>query len=112
MSQNPKHCLLLDLKDDPEIIAKYDEYHKAVWPEIRKSIRDSGISNMEIFRAGNRLVMIIETEKDFTFERKTKMDAENDKVQEWETLMSNFQQRLPFAKDGEKWVLAEKVFEL
>ncbi|OYX85880.1 MAG: hypothetical protein B7Y83_03325 [Flavobacteriales bacterium 32-34-25] len=40
------------------------------------------------------------------------MDANNPKVQEWEELMWKFQQALPFAKSGEKWMLMEKIFEL
>ena len=41
-----------------------------------------------------------------------KMDAENPKVQEWENLMWNFQQALPWAAPGEKWTLCEKVYKL
>ena len=106
-----RHCLTLDLKDDAQAIAAYDEYHRNVWPEIQKSLGDSGINSMQIYRAANRLFMIIEVTDEFSFERKSKMDNSNLKVQEWETLMSNYQQRLPFAKPGEKWVLMEKVFQ-
>ena len=106
-----RHCLTLDLKDDAKAIAAYDEYHRNVWPEIQKSLGDSGIDSMQIYRAANRLFMIIEVTDDFSFERKSKMDNSNPKVQQWETLMSNYQQRLPFAKPGEKWVLMEKVFQ-
>lgn len=106
-----RHCLTLDLKNDPKAIAAYDDYHRNVWPEIQKSLGDSGIKSMQIYRAANRLFMIIEVADDFSFERKRKMDNSNAKVQEWETLMSNYQQPLPFAKPGEKWVLMEKVFQ-
>ena len=44
----PRYCLTLDLKNDPQLIKEYEEYHQAVWPEIIASIKDSGISNMEI----------------------------------------------------------------
>jgi L-rhamnose mutarotase len=33
-------------------------------------------------------------------------------VQEWEKLMWKYQQALPSAKLGEKWILMEKIFEL
>lgn len=56
--------------------------------------------------------MIIETSDDFSFEKKAQMDASNLKVQEWEELMDTYQQRLPFSKDGEKWVLMERFFKL
>ena len=36
------------------------DYHKNIWPEISKSLKDSGIINAEIYNTGNRLFMIIE----------------------------------------------------
>lgn len=107
-----RYCLTLDLKDDPHLIKKYIEYHKNVWPEIEKSLKDSGIDSMQIYHVATRLFMIIETYDDFTFEKKRQMDNANIKVVEWETLMENFQQKVPFAKKGEKWVMLQKVYEL
>jgi len=108
----PKYCLTLDLKDDPALIADYEKYHTAVWPEILKSITDSGITNMEIYRVDTRLFMIMETDETFSFDRKAKMDSENGMVQEWETLMWNYQQPLKNAGKGEKWILMNKIFQL
>ena len=105
-------CLALDLKNDPQLIAEYEEYHKQVWPEILASIQDAGITNMEIYRIGNRLFMIMQTNDDFSFEKKSAMDASNKKVQQWEELMWKYQQPLPFAKPGEKWILMNKIFHL
>lgn len=107
-----KHCLALDLKDDPQLIAEYEAYHKQVWPEIIKSIKDSGIEVLDIYRTGNRMFMIIEANDDFSLEKKAAMDASNNKVQAWEKLMWKFQQALPWAKTGEKWILMDKIFEL
>lgn len=107
-----KFCLALDLKDDPKLIAEYKTYHENVWPEIIKSIKDSGIKVLDIYSTGNRLFMIIEADENISFERKSEMDAKNAKVQEWEELMWKFQQAIPWAKPGEKWVLMEKIFEL
>ena len=107
-----RYCLALDLKDDAALIAEYEEYHRKVWPEILKSIKDAGIEQMEIYRTGNRLFMIMETNESFNFGKKAKADAANEKVQEWEKLMWKYQQALPFAKPGEKWVLMEKIFSL
>ena len=107
-----KHCLTLDLKNDPDLIAEYIRFHENVWPEIQKSIKDSGIKNLEIYNIGDRLFMIIEADDAFSFEKKSKLDAENPKVQEWEKLMWTFQKPLPQAKPGEKWILMNKIFEL
>jgi L-rhamnose mutarotase len=108
----PKYCLTLDLKDDPALVAEYEKYHTAIWPEIHESIIGSGITNMEIYRYDTRLFMIMETDENFNFETKAKMDAANPKVQEWENLMWNYQQPLKKALKGEKWVLMNKIFEL
>ncbi|HRH51611.1 MAG TPA: L-rhamnose mutarotase [Panacibacter sp.] len=107
-----KYCLALDLKDDPQLIAEYEQYHKQVSTEILKSITGSGITAMEIYRAGNRLFMIMQTTDDFSFETKAAMDAANSTVQEWEQFVWKFQQPLPFAKPGEKWVLMDQIFSL
>jgi L-rhamnose mutarotase len=107
-----RHCLALDLKDDPGLIAEYEEHHRNVWPEILESIRRSGILSMEIWRTGNRLFMVMETTDDFSFERKAETDVADPKVQEWEALMWTYQQALPGAKPGEKWRLMERVFSL
>ncbi|WP_026767895.1 L-rhamnose mutarotase [Asinibacterium sp. OR53] len=107
-----RYCLALDLVDDPALIAEYEAYHQAVWPEIKASILDSGITNMEIYRLGNRLFMIMDTTDLFSFDAKSEMDRNNPKVQEWEQLMWKYQQALPQAKPGEKWLLMNKIFQL
>jgi len=109
-----KYCLAVDLKDDPKLIAEYENWHKNenAWPEITKSITDSGINKMEIYRTGNRLFMIMETDDGFSFEHKAIIDSSNEKVQEWEKLMWKFQQPLPWAKKDEKWILMDKIFQL
>ena len=107
-----RYCLALDLKNDAALIAEYEAYHRTVWPEIIQSIRGAGIEQMEIYRTGNRLFMIMEVNDDFSFEKKAMTDAVNDKVQQWEQLMWNYQQGLPGSKPGEKWVLMEKIFSI
>ena len=107
-----RYCLALDLKDDELLISEYEEHHRHVWPEIVASIKDSGIEQMEIYRTANRLFMIMETNDNFSFEKKGTADAANEKVQQWEQLMWKYQQALPSAKQGEKWVLMEKIFEI
>ena len=106
-----RHCLALDLKEDEALISQYEAYHKDVWPEVLQSLQDSGIQQMQIYRVGNRLFMIIEVNDSFSFEQKAQMDSDNPKVQEWEVLMWEYQKALPMARPGEKWLPMEKIFE-
>jgi len=107
-------CMACDLKNDPELIKEYKEYHAAgnAWPEITNSIKSAGIEDMQIFLIGNRLFMIMEVNDAFDPELKAKMDASNPKVQEWEDLMMNYQQLLPFPGIKNKWIEMEKIFSL
>ena len=109
---NRRFCLALDLKDDPELIAEYERYHEHVWSEIIASIKTSGIEDMEIYRVGTRMFMIMEVNEKFSFAEKSKLDQSNPKVAEWEALMWKFQQSLPQAKPGEKWLPMTRIFKL
>lgn len=112
--ETKRYCFSCDLKDDPKLIEEYKTYHKAdtIWPEITKSIKDAGIVDMQIYVTGNRMFMIMEVDETFSFERKAEMDANNPKVQEWEALMWNYQQGLPWANKGEKWIALDSIFKL
>src|SRR6476660_1358471 len=107
-----RYCLALDLKNDAALIAEYEGHHRKVWPEIMASIKEAVIDQIELYRSGNRLVMIMEVNDNFSFEKKAKADAANEKVQQWEKLMWKYQQALPTARVGEKWILMEKIFEI
>ena len=50
--------------------------------------------------------------RDFSFDKKSIADAANPTVQRWEELMWQYQQALPSAKPGEKWLLMDKIFDL
>jgi len=104
-------CLACDLINDEELINAYIKQHNNVWPEIVSNINESGIINMEIYNIGNRLFMIMEVDESFTLDEKAKKDANNKRVQEWESLMWKYQQQLPWASKGEKWVLLNKIFD-
>ncbi|WP_300600069.1 L-rhamnose mutarotase [Niabella sp.] len=109
-----RFCLTLDLKNDPELIRQYEAYHRAdqVWPEIIGGIRSCGIYTMDIYRAGNRLVMILETTDGFELQAGFEAMAALPRQQEWARLMDTFQQRLAFAKPDEHWVEMKQIFKL
>lgn len=108
-----KFCLALDLVDDEASIQAYEQHHAkgSAWPEVTQHDLDAGITNIEIYRTGNRMFMILETDDAFTFEQKALFDGTNPKIAEWERLMWKFQVPLPWAKEGEKWVVMKRIFK-
>jgi L-rhamnose mutarotase len=110
----PRHCYLLDLHDDAALIAEYERWHRAdtVWPEIVASLCEAGIRELEIFRSGDRLVMLMEVDEGYSPEAKAVADAGNPRVQAWEELMWRFQKPLPGSAPGEKWREAGRIFAL
>ncbi|OAI43708.1 hypothetical protein AYO42_05810 [Rhizomicrobium sp. SCGC AG-212-E05] len=102
-------CFALDLVDDAAKIAEYEAFHApgGVWPQIVDDIRAQGIEGMEIWRSGTRMVMIATVADDYP--RARHIPAQYD---EWESLMWTFQQALPHAAPGEKWVPMTQIFDL
>jgi len=107
-----RHYYALDLRDDAQAIAEYERWHQPgqVWPEIVASIRASGVEEMEIFRTGNRLVMVVQMADGHKASREE--SAANARTLEWEALMDRYQQRLPWAEAGQKWVPMRRIFSL
>ena len=109
-----KHfALTLNLKDDPEIIEKYKEYHRHPWIEPLQGVRDVGVLSMKIFLLGRRMFMYMTTTDEFEPEVDFPRYMEQyPKAQEWDDLMCTFQEKVPEAGEDEWWALMEEVFDL
>lgn len=107
-------CYVLDLHDDPQLIAEYERWHRPseVWPEVVASLQQAGIRELEIFRSGDRLVMLMEVGDDYDPAAKATRDAADPRIQAWEDLMWRFQKPLPGSAPGEKWREAGQIFAL
>jgi L-rhamnose mutarotase len=114
MSQTQQYCLILTLRDDAELIRQYDEYHQAgnVWPEVIKNICESGILDMQIYRHGEILVLLITASELFSFENMALRDRNNPKVVEWEQLMNRFHAVDDMTTTHKKWNVAKNIFDL
>lgn len=108
------YCLALDLKDDPQLIEEYKKLHFPgnIWPEVVERIKADGVLGEEIYQVGTRMVMILRTTDDFSFDAKALKDRSSPKMCAWEELMWKYQQAIPGSKPGEKWVMMEKIFEV
>ncbi|MDR2352613.1 MAG: L-rhamnose mutarotase [Deltaproteobacteria bacterium] len=112
MTEFVRYCQALDLADDPELIAEYEAMHKRIWPEVAANIRASGICDMQIWRIGNRLFMIMDTDSSFSFEKAAELSNSNPKVLEWEEAMWKYQIPTPWTAPGGKWAIMKKIFSL
>ncbi|WP_294237310.1 L-rhamnose mutarotase [uncultured Sphingomonas sp.] len=104
-------CFALDLVADAALIADYEKAHAAgaAWPEVTAAIRAKGFTAMEIWRTGDRLVMIAEVTDDWPRAIPAELAAVDTR---WEAAMDRFQKPLPHAAPGEKWVAMERIYSL
>ena len=105
-----RYCQTLTLVDNPEMIAKYVEAHAHVWPEIIEGQRQVGILDMQIYRKGRTLFMIMDTADNFVFQRDMARLATLPRQAEWEAYVSQFQGCAANARSDEKWQLMERIF--
>ena len=103
----------LDLRDEPGVIDRYVEHHRAVWPEVERGLRGIGIAHMRIWRLGRRLFLLMETDDAFDPDRDFARYAEGDpRIREWQDLMASMQEPAPGAAPGELWASMELVYSL
>ena len=105
-----RYCQTLALVDDPELIEKYVEAHAHVWPEVIAGQREVGILDMQIYRHGRQLFMIMDTVDDFDFDRDMARLATLPRQAEWEAYVSQFQGCATGASSAEKWQRMERIF--
>ena len=100
-------ALLMSLKPDSALITRYKAYHRQVWPEVESAFRKAGILDLKIFLFGCQTFLLVETTSSFN------ADKDFDKisgpaVDQWDKLMSNFQQ----ITGHEKWVPVELIYHM
>ena len=105
-----RYCQTLQLVDDEEMISKYVEVHKNVWPEIIEGQRMVGILNMQIYRKGNILFMICDTVDDFDWQRDMERLSKLPRQADWEAYVAQFQGCSATARSDEKWQMMEQIF--
>ena len=136
-----KLYFVLDLQNDPALIAEYEWWHRPenIWPEVLDALRARGVIELELFRCGNRLVQVLEVDEQLSAADPNAAGADSaagtggaagttgaagadsaagtvgtdsSRLQDWEQFMWKFQLALPFAAPGEKWVPMNRVFSL
>ncbi len=109
-----RYCKALTLKNDPQLIAEYERVHspEQAWPEVTRGMKEVGILDMEIYRYGSVLFMIMDTVVDFDHDRAMRDLATKPRQSEWEGYVAKFQETDADASAADKWQLLERVYEL
>jgi L-rhamnose mutarotase len=108
-----RYALALDLVDDAQRIAEYEQAHERIWPEVRDHLRAQGVLGMEIYRLGTRLFMVMEVDPAvYSVQAMAEASLANPDIQRWETLMWTYQAPTPWTPAGEKWVFMDRIFSL
>jgi L-rhamnose mutarotase len=103
----------INLKDDPAILRRYVEYHRAAWPEVERGLKSIGIRRMMIWMMGRQLFMFMETDDGFDSERDfARYEASQPRIKEWQDLMASFQEPVAGAQPGEWWADMQLVYSL
>ncbi len=112
-SSRTRYALALDLVDDAEKIAAYEKAHERIWPEVRDHLRSQGVLEMEIYRLGTRLFMLMEVDPQaYRAEAMAAASKANPVIEKWEALMWTYQVPTPWTPAGEKWVPMARIFSL
>ncbi len=104
--------MALDLRDDPNLIARYRKEHAQVWPEVLARLREIGVTEMKIFLLGRRMFMYCETRDGFDPSTDFARSNDDPTYRKWDELMRTMQERVDEAKPGEWWAMMERVFDL
>lgn len=108
-----RYVLTVDLRDAPGVIDAYKAHHRAVWPEVVRSLKRVGVRDMEIYLHGRRLVMVMDTEPGFDYDNSFAVHLTSDpRCAEWEAIMKGLQQPAPGAHTGEWWAPMVRLFRL
>lgn len=101
---------VMDLADDPAVWAEYDAAHApGNTPQpVLDAQRRHGIADMEIYRAGNRLVMLMYVTDAYDPDALDAEGVSDPAISEWHRRMGVLQ-RAPFS-DGTGWPEAAPVF--
>ena len=110
MTEQKMLVLQVDLSEDESKIQQYIDYHADVWPDVIEDLKKRPIGRMRIYNSGNRLIMLLEVDKDFKLEDGIHIEPPHPKVAEWSKLMTSFSKKLDSGNIDE-WTPIDQVFD-
>lgn len=105
--------LTASLVADTSMQQQYVAHHATLpeqWPEVEQGFCNASFQQLQVFRNGRQLVLVISIPHGASFE---KLNAEttrnNPRANDWNSLMRRFQTGLPGTKPGEVWVFMKPI---
>jgi L-rhamnose mutarotase len=103
--------LTLCLRDGPDVIDRYREAHRRIYPRVVERMREVGIREMRIWLIGRRLFMYVWAGEEFEPRRDFARIDEDETSRSWNALMRELQERAPEAPLDDWWSPMELVFD-
>ena len=108
------HILLTcNLVADKKMQREYLNYHATQfekWPEISKGFCNASFQQLLIYKNGRQLVLVISIPKGESLDKLNPKTTENNpRVEEWNKIMSKFQEGIEGTKPNETWVFLKKL---
>jgi hypothetical protein len=108
------HVLLtVNLVADKKMQQEYLDYHATQfekWPELSKGFCNADFQQLLIYKNGRQLVLIISIPKGESLDKLNPRTTENNpRVDEWNKLMSKYQEGIEGTKKGETWVFLKNI---
>src|SRR5438045_677915 len=102
-------AMTAQLKQDSEIVRRYEELHANPWPEVLAAGYAHGICRAFIYRVDFQLFMFLETSNDFEMRRDLETITSEPGVREWDLLMRELLQATPGDSSGSAWTMLKEI---
>lgn len=110
-----RHCFALNLVDEVGAIQVYEEWHQPgkTPPEIIAFFRNQGVEDLQIYRTGNHLFLILDLSDRVSASEFAEASAANGDMQAWANRMSVFQRSIVAVHSSSpNWVAMSTLFNL
>jgi L-rhamnose mutarotase len=105
--------LTANLVADPKMQQEYLDYHKTQfekWPEVSNGFCNANFQQLLVFKNGRQLMLVISIPKGKTLDELNPLTTKNNpRVDDWNKLMSKYQEGLPGTKKRETWVFLKPI---
>lgn len=105
--------LTANLVKDPKMQRQYLQYHATQfqkWPEVSNGFCNADFQQLLAFKTGRQLMLIISIPHGASLDKLNPKTSENNpRVDDWNKLMSKYQEGIPGTKKGEVWVFLKEV---